>query len=121
MRMLWFTPTLFGPNSSDVIDTAAENTKPELNPTKLVLNCNAVLVPDMASKMNAIGVGIKAAANHPVLAICVLLHFSYNISGLTIIKISKLSLKLQIKTSKTYLRNKSGAAARSRPKKEHVE
>lgn len=84
MRILWFIPTLFGPNSSDVIETAAENTKPELNPIKLVPNCNAVLVPDMANKMKAIGVGIKAAANHPVLAKCILLHLSYNISELVI-------------------------------------
>lgn len=74
MRMLWFTPTLFGPNSSEVIDTAAENTKPELSPIKAVPMCNAAPLPDMASKMNAIGVGTKAAANHPVLAMCILLH-----------------------------------------------
>lgn len=36
MRMLWFTPTLFGPNSSDVIDTAAANMNPELNPIRAV-------------------------------------------------------------------------------------
>lgn len=75
MRILWFTPTLFGPNNSDVIETAAENTKPELNPIKLVLICNVVSLPDMASKMNAIGVGTNAAANQPVLANCILLHF----------------------------------------------
>lgn len=74
MRMLWFTPTLFGPNSSEVIDTAAENTKPELNPIKAVPMCNAAPLPDMTNKMNAIGVGTKAAANHPVLAKCILLH-----------------------------------------------
>lgn len=73
MRMLWVTPTLFGPNSSDVIDTAAEKTKPELKPIKLVPISNAVLLPDMASRMNAIGVGTKAAANHPVLANFILL------------------------------------------------
>lgn len=74
MRMLWFTPTLFGPNSSEVIDTAAENTKPELRPIKPVPMCNAGSLPDMASKMNAIGVGTKATANHPVLAKCIFLH-----------------------------------------------
>jgi hypothetical protein len=42
------------------------------------------LVPDMASKMNAIGVGINAAANHPVLAKCILLHLSYKTCGLII-------------------------------------
>ena len=74
MRILWFTPTLFAPNNSDVIDTAAENTKPELSPIKLVLVRNAALLPDMASKINAIGVGTRAAANHPVLAKRIFLH-----------------------------------------------
>jgi len=81
MRMLWFTPTLFGPNSSEVIDTAAENTKPELSPIKAVPTCNAAPLPDMASKMNATGVGTKAAANHPVLAKCILLHCHNFVNG----------------------------------------
>lgn len=36
MRMLWLTPTLFGPKSSDVIDTAAAKINPELNPIRAV-------------------------------------------------------------------------------------
>lgn len=74
MRMLWLTPALFGPNSSDVIDTAAENTNPELNPIRAVQARNALSLPDATSKRKAIGVGTIASANHPVLAKYTLLH-----------------------------------------------
>lgn len=68
MRMLWLTPTLFGPNSSEVIETAAANMKPELNPINAVPVCSATTLPDAASKKKAIGVGTSATVNHPVLA-----------------------------------------------------
>lgn len=66
---------LFGPKSSDVIDTAAENTNPELSPIRPVEAHNAVSLPDAVSKMKAIGVGKTAIANHPVLAKFILLHW----------------------------------------------
>lgn len=68
MRMLWLTPTLFGPKSSDVIETAAANMKPELNPTSAVPACSASPLPDAASKKKATGVGRSAIVSHPVLA-----------------------------------------------------
>lgn len=68
------TPELFGPNNSDVIETEAENMNPELRPIKPVPICNAISLPDAASKMKAIGVGTKARASHPVLAKCTFLH-----------------------------------------------
>lgn len=72
--MLWLTPALFGPNNSDVIDTAAANTNPELSPIKAVAAVKAVSLPDMARRRKAIGVGTIASANHPVLAKYTLLH-----------------------------------------------
>lgn len=74
IRMLWLTPALFGPNSSDVIDTAAENKNPELSPIKPVPACKTASLPDEASKKKAIGVGTNATASHPVLAKYTLLH-----------------------------------------------
>lgn len=74
IRMLWLTPALFGPNSSDVIDTDAANTNPELRPIKAVLMRSVVSLPDATSKNKAIGVGTTAAASHPVLAKYTLLH-----------------------------------------------
>lgn len=68
IRMLWFTPALFGPKSSDVTETAAENTKPELIPIKPVPARSIASLPDAASKKKAIGVGTRATASHPVLA-----------------------------------------------------
>lgn len=69
MRMLWLTPTLLGPNSSDVIETAAANMNPELSPTSAVLACKMLpLLPDAASKKKATGVGRSAILSHPVLA-----------------------------------------------------
>lgn len=68
IRILWLTPTLLGPNSSDVIDTATEKTKPELSPIKAVAAISAILLPDKDSRKNAIVVGIRAKASHPVLA-----------------------------------------------------
>lgn len=68
MRMLWLTPTLVGPKSSDVIETAAANMNPELNPISAVPTCNAISLPVEASKKKAIGVGKSAMASHPVLA-----------------------------------------------------
>lgn len=68
------TPVLLGPNSSDVIDTAAANTNPELSPIKPVPACNAILLPDRASQKKARGVGTRATASHPVLAKYTLLH-----------------------------------------------
>jgi hypothetical protein len=62
------TPTLFGPNSSEVIETAAAKMNPELNPTNAVLICNATALPDAASKKKAIGVGTRAMVSHAVLA-----------------------------------------------------
>lgn len=62
------TLTLFGPNSSDVIATAAANMKPELRPISDVPVLSATALSDVASKMNAIGVGISAMVSHPVLA-----------------------------------------------------
>lgn len=68
MRMLWFTPTLFGPKSSDVIDTAAAKMNPELKPIRAVPAWSAASFPLAATKKNAIGVGTNAIASHPVLA-----------------------------------------------------
>lgn len=68
MRMLWLTPTLLGPKSSDVMETAAANMKPELRPIKAVAVCNAKCCKDdIASRKKAIGVGKSAIVNHPVL------------------------------------------------------
>lgn len=75
MRMLWFTPALFGPKSSDVTDTAAENTNPELIPIKPVPARNIASLPDVESRRKAIGVGTSAIASHPVLAKNTLLHW----------------------------------------------
>ncbi|KAM2165056.1 hypothetical protein ACFX1R_039250 [Malus domestica] len=66
--MLWLTPTLLGPKSSDVIETAAAKMNPELNPISAVPVCKAKLLPDDASNKNATGVGKSAIVNHPVLA-----------------------------------------------------
>jgi hypothetical protein len=74
MRMLWLSPALFGPNSSDVTDTAAENTNPELIPINPVLARSTASLPDATSKNKAIGVGTNATASHPVLAKYTLLH-----------------------------------------------
>jgi hypothetical protein len=41
---LWLSPALLGPNSSDVTDTATENTNPELTPIKGLFE-NPVVVP----------------------------------------------------------------------------
>ena len=68
IKILWLTPTPFGPKSSDVMETAAANMNPELRPISAVPTCNADAVPDDASKNRAIGVGNNAIANHPVLA-----------------------------------------------------
>lgn len=72
------TPTLLGPNSSDVTDTAAANMKPELNPIRAVPVCSARELSDAASKMNAIGVGIRATDSQPVLAKYNLLRYRRN-------------------------------------------
>ena len=68
IKILWLTPTLKGPKSSDVMETAAENMKPELSPIRDVPACSAQGLPDPVNKKNAIGVGIRASASHPVLA-----------------------------------------------------
>jgi hypothetical protein len=68
IKILWLTPTLFGPKSSDVMETAAAKINPELKPISAVPACNADAVPDDASKKSAKGVGNSAIANHPVLA-----------------------------------------------------
>ena len=68
IKILWLTPTLFGPKSSDVMETAAANMNPELRPIRAVPTCSADAVPDDASKKSAIGVGNNAIASHPVLA-----------------------------------------------------
>lgn len=57
-----------------MIDTAAENTNPELSPMSAVPVRNAASLPDVASKRNAIGVGTSATASQPVLAKYTLLH-----------------------------------------------
>lgn len=62
------TPTLFGPNSSEVTETAAANMKPELRPIRAVPAWRALALPDAASMNKAIGVGMRAMASHPVLA-----------------------------------------------------
>ena len=62
------TPTLLGPNNSDVTDTATANMKPELKPIRAVPIGSARGLSDAASKMNAIGVGISAMDSQPVLA-----------------------------------------------------
>lgn len=67
MRMLWLTPALLGPKSSDVIDTAAENTKPELRLMRAVPSLRAASLPEKASTNMAIGAGTIATASHPVL------------------------------------------------------
>ncbi|CAH8278238.1 unnamed protein product [Arabidopsis lyrata] len=51
--------------SSDVIETAAANMKPELRPIRAVPACNAAKLPDDGNKYRAIVVGKRA---HPVLA-----------------------------------------------------
>lgn len=61
-------PTLFGPNSSDVTDTAAANIKPELNPISAVPVCSVRRLSDAARRKNATGVGISEIDNQPVLA-----------------------------------------------------
>ena len=68
IRMLWFTPTLFGPKSSDVMDTAAEKMNPELNPIREVPIRSANSVSVNERTRNAKGVGTSAMASHPVLA-----------------------------------------------------
>lgn len=68
IRMLWFTPTLLGPKSSDVMETAAAKMKPELNPISDVPIWRASSEPDAASKKKANGVGRRATVSHPVLA-----------------------------------------------------
>lgn len=62
------TPTLLGPNSSDVTETAAANMKPELIPISAVPIYRVRELSDAASKKNAIGVGISAIESQPVLA-----------------------------------------------------
>lgn len=68
MRMLWLTPTLLGPKSSEVIETAAANMKPELKPIRDVPTCSANKLDVEARMKKAIGVGKRAIASHPVLA-----------------------------------------------------
>lgn len=68
MRILWLTPKLFGPKSSDVMETAAANMKPELRPMTAVLAFSAIPLDNMESRKNATGIGAKAIAIHPVLA-----------------------------------------------------
>lgn len=127
MRMLWFTPALFGPKSSDVTDTAAENTKPELIPIKPVPARNIASLPDRVSRRKPIGVGTSATASHPVLAKYILLHYqdsrlafmAYCVSASTIIVCGSIVVFLMVED--TYSRRKSGAAASNRPKKEHEE
>lgn len=69
IRMLWFTPTLFGPNSSDVIETAAANINPELSPISAVPPWSTRLFsPSVLRRRKAKGVGRRAMASHPVLA-----------------------------------------------------
>lgn len=50
------------------METAAANMKPELRPIRAVPACNAVKLPDDASKKRATVVGKRATASHPVLA-----------------------------------------------------
>ena len=68
IKILWLTPTLKGPKSSDVMDTAAANMKPELSPISAVPACSIRALPDPVKSKKAIGVGISAIASHPVLA-----------------------------------------------------
>lgn len=76
MRMLWFTPTLSGPKSSDVIETAAANMNPELSPINAVPARTANALPPNALRSNkASGVGRTPMASHPVLANRILLQF----------------------------------------------
>ena len=75
MRILWLTPALFGPNNSDVTETDAANTNPELSPTIAVQARSAPSLPDATRQKKAIGIGTIAAANHPVLAKYTLLHW----------------------------------------------
>lgn len=84
MRMLWFKPTLLGPKSSDVIETAAANMNPELRPTSAVPACSDIEVPEAASKMKAMGVGSRAMANHPVLAKYTFLHIKEILLGIVV-------------------------------------
>lgn len=68
MSMLWFTPRLSGPNSSDVIETAAANMNPELSPIRAVPAWTANPSPPNVLRIKkAIGVGRRAMASHPVL------------------------------------------------------
>lgn len=68
MSMLWLTLTLLGPNSSEVMETAAANMKPELSPISAVPVCRETELPNAASKKKAKGVGTSAIVSHPVLA-----------------------------------------------------
>eukprot|EP00268_Persea_americana_P067064 TRINITY_DN918_c2_g1_i4.p4 TRINITY_DN918_c2_g1~~TRINITY_DN918_c2_g1_i4.p4 ORF type:complete len:113 (-),score=18.85 TRINITY_DN918_c2_g1_i4:347-685(-) len=68
MRMLWLTPKLLGPKSSDVTDTAAAKMKPELKPISAVPACSAYSLDTATRTKNAIGVGSNAIASHPVRA-----------------------------------------------------
>lgn len=68
MRMLWLTPILKGPKSSDVMATAGAKMKPELRPIKAVATSRASALLDVVIRKKAMGVGVKASASHPVLA-----------------------------------------------------
>ena len=74
IKILWLTPTLRGPKSSDVMETAAANMKPELSPINAVHAWCASALPDPVSRKKAIGVGIRAILSHPVLAKYSFLH-----------------------------------------------
>lgn len=88
MRMLWFTGALFGPNNSEVMDTASEKTKPELKPNMPVLILRHASLSEATSRANANGVGTMAMVYHPVLGKCMfqLHYFKDTIRGLVIMK-----------------------------------
>ena len=68
MRMLWFILTPHGPKSSEVIETAAANIKPELSPIRAVPAWIArALPPNAPRREKATGVGRRAMASQPVL------------------------------------------------------
>jgi hypothetical protein len=81
IRMLWFTPMLIGPKSSEVTETAAAKMNPELRPISAVPATRVVTSCDFHIKKKANGMGTNAAVTHAVLAIdTFLLKFAYLVS-----------------------------------------
>lgn len=67
MSMFWFTPTLLRPKRSEVTETAAAKTNPELNPISAVATCSSAVLDEYARMKKAKGVGSSEMVNQPVL------------------------------------------------------